>query len=364
MNIIVITKSKIKDIPPIISVSSILSDLGHKVEVISSEVNSKTADLFKEKGIKYVEFPYANAINPFHKLYEYRMFRNKVKQYLAKSTFDLLWIEGAHTIRSLGDFIKKYRYILQISELHTGHTAQLKAIGKVIHNAETVVMPEYNRTVIYKTWFNLKKRPSVLPNKPYMVPNTEELEGLKKKIFNNYQELKDKKIILYQGLIDKDRDLSNFIKAVKELGNEYKFVMVGKDGGMVNYYISIDNNIAHIDFMPVPDYFVFTANAYIGILSYDSAILNNAYCAPNKIYEYGNFGLPMIGNDIPGLRYSIEKANAGIIVDEDNVDSIKNAILKIDADYEEYSKASKALFEECDNRKTIDDIIKGISKQF
>ena len=134
--------------------------------------------------------------------------------------------------------------------------------------------------------------------------------------------------------------------------------MVGKDGGMVEHYKKIDTNVVHIDFMPVPDYFVFTANAYVGILSYDSSILNNAYCAPNKIYEYGYFALPMIGNDIPGLRYTIEKENAGIIIDEEDVVSIKNAIIKIDANYEEFSKASRDLFEKCDNRKTIDETLK------
>lgn len=360
MKIIVVTKSKIKDIPPVISVSNILSDLGHEVTVISSEINQKTAEMFKERGIEFVEFSYANATNPVHKIYEYTMFRIKVEKYLQSTSFDLLWIEGAHTIRSLGESIKKYKYILQISELHTGHTAQLKAINNVIHDAVKVVMPEYNRTVIYKTWFKLATRPTVLPNKPYIVPNKEVLYKLKDKIFNNHKELDGKKIILYQGLIDKDRDLSNFILAVKELGENYHFVMVGKDGGMVEKYKAINESITHIDFMPVPDYFVFTANAYIGILSYDSNILNNAYCAPNKIYEYGYFSLPMIGNDIPGLRYSIENNNAGIIVDENNVESIKEAILKIDADYKQYSQASKNLFENCDNKTTIKEIINSI----
>ena len=360
MKIILITKSKIKDIPPLISVAHIMADLGHDVEVITSEVNLQLAESFIKKNIKYVEFPFASATSPIKKVYEYYMFRKKVFNHLKNTEFDLLWIEGAHTIRSLGEGIKEFKYVPQISELHTGHTAQLKAIGKVIHNAVRVVMPEYNRTVIYKTWFKLKIRPTVLPNKPYIVPNKELLKNLKKKIFNNYIELKEKKIILYQGLIDRDRDLSNFIKAVKELGEDYIFVMVGKDGGMVEHYKKIDNNIVHIDFMPVPDYFVFTANAHIGILSYDSNILNNAYCAPNKIYEYGYFALPMIGNDIPGLKYSIKSSKAGIIVDEEDITSIKNAIQKIDADYENYSKASKDLFDKCDNRTTINEIIRSI----
>ena len=69
----------------------------------------------------------------------------------------------------------------------------------------------------------------------------------------------------------------------------------------------------------------------------------------------------MIGNDIPGLRYSVENGGAGVIVDEENTESIKKAIVNIDANYKSYSKASKDLFDKCDNRKTIDEIIRKIT---
>ena len=78
MKITVITKSKIKDIPPVISVAHILSELGHSVNVITSEVNPKTAEGFNKKGIEYTVFPYANASHPFKKMYEYIMFRKNL----------------------------------------------------------------------------------------------------------------------------------------------------------------------------------------------------------------------------------------------------------------------------------------------
>ena len=50
--------------------------------------------------------------------------------------------------------------------------------------------------------------------------------------------------------------------------------------------------------------------ASIGVLSYFprsgsiGRTLNPLYCAPNKIFEYSKYGIPMISNDVPALRYS------------------------------------------------------------
>lgn len=357
MNIIVITKSKIKDIPPLISVAHILTDLGHAVEVLTSEVNPQTAESFKQKNIKYTEYPFASATNPLHKAYEYRMFRKNVKQHLAKTSFDLLWIEGAHTIRSLGDFIKKYKYCLQISELHNEHPAQMKSISKVISTAKLVFMPEYNRTILYRIWFNLKHRPIVLPNKPYFYPKKEDIERIETKYTEMLSIFKSKKVILYQGQIAATRDLSNYIKAVKELGEDYCTVLLGNDHNMVKKYKEIDENLVHINFIPAPDYLLFTSMAHIGILTYNPSSLNNMYCAPNKIYEYSKYSLPMLGNDIPGLKYAIEPYNAGVIIDEESVESIKNGILEIDNNYKNYKLNSSRIFTEQDNKKIIQEAL-------
>ena len=54
-----------------------------------------------------------------------------------------------------------------------------------------------------------------------------------------------------------------------------------------------------------------TSYARIGINFYRPNCLNKAFCAPNKIYEFSGFGIPIIGNDIPGLKNTIGLNNAG-----------------------------------------------------
>ncbi|MBE7070782.1 MAG: glycosyltransferase family 4 protein [Ruminococcaceae bacterium] len=48
---------------------------------------------------------------------------------------------------------------------------------------------------------------------------------------------------------------------------------------------------------------------------------------PTKVYEYGSFGLPIIGSVTPpSLKEFLEKNHCGIAVDSENVDEIVNAI--------------------------------------
>ena len=81
-------------------------------------------------------------------------------------------------------------------------------------------------------------------------------------------------------------------------------------------------------------------------------ILNDAFCAPNKIYEYSAFGKPILGNNIPGLKI-LEYKEFGAIVDEQDTESVISAIKHIESEYESYSKNGFAFFESCRNDETI-----------
>ena len=83
-------------------------------------------------------------------------------------------------------------------------------------------------------------------------------------------------------------------------------------------YKKLNENLNHVDFIPAPYYLCITRLAIIGILTYNPMLHNTAYCAPNKIFEYGAFSVPMIGNNIPGLNI-LKEHRAGILVNEDDM---------------------------------------------
>lgn len=358
MKIIIVHKAKLNFSPPVLSVILNLIDLGHNIVLIDEGIDKKWQEHLANKGVTIHTIKSSATRNPLKKISQYYNFRKKtkelLKQYLPQKKDGLLWIEGSYTILALQGLINKYNYILQIQELGETVKYQLRAINKVIHDAKIVFMPEYNRTILYQIWFKLKNRPIVLPNKPYFIPSEQDIKKLESKYEGELESFKQKKIILYQGHIGKDRDLSAYVQAVKNLGDDYKFVLLGTDYGMVDHYKKIDPNIIHIDFIPAPDYLVFTKHAHIGILSYIPECLNNAFCAPNKIYEYAAYRLPMLGNNIPGLLFPFMVNDIGEIIDENDSASIQNAILKISKNRDEYAENAFQFFESSDNKKIID----------
>ena len=99
-----------------------------------------------------------------------------------------------------------------------------------------------------------------------------------------------------------------------------------------------------------------TSHAKIGLVFYDDFSLNQAFCAPNKIYEYSGFGIPMLANKIPGLENTVGKFNAGKCIDFES-EQLMEAIKEIDGNYERYSVNALALYDAVDNEGKIRQII-------
>lgn len=353
MNIIYIHKDLFHKRSPVISTVLTIKELGHDVTLITEGISEYWKDELSTKGINYYEIKSNKTNIAISKILSYKLFKYKAYK-IIDSLYDrntLLWIEGAQTIFALGRKLNDYKFNLQIQELHEKFPWQLKAISKVINNAKNVFMPEYNRACIYQCWFKLQKRPIVLPNKPYFIPNHNQLLILQKKYSKELELFKSKKIILYQGHIHKERDLTPFIRAINQLDDDYRLVLLGQDHDMFNSYQKVSNKVVHIDYITAPDYLVFTSACYIGIVSYDPLQLNTAFCAPNKIYELGAFSKPIIGNDIPGLRTILDN-KAGILVEDDEF-SIINGFKAIEQNYLLYSEGSKHLFDRIDTKEII-----------
>lgn len=363
MNIIVINKEIFQNRPPVISTLLTLSDLGHHVTLITVEINKFWLDELTKRKIEVFSIPDFNKRSIVNKLFEYLNFRRKVFS-LLESIVDapkeyILWVIGGNTIYSLGKKILKYRFILQIQELHENDSLYLRLFSKIINRAELVFLNEYNRTVLYQGWFQMKKRPIVLPNKPYFAPSVSELNLLKSK-YEKYLAVFKKKVILYQGILTSDRDVSNYLKAAERLGEEFCVVLLGKDYGMIEKYKSVNPNIVHINHIPAPDYLLFTSMAYIGIVNYSPLIINNSYCAPNKIWEYACYGVPSICNDVPGLKYTVEASGFGVCIDEDDIQSIYDGYIRIMQGYDIFRNNAFTFYESVNTKEILAQSLKCI----
>ena len=118
----------------------------------------------------------------------------------------------------------------------------------------------------------------------------------------------------------------------------------------------IYDKVIELSSLPAPLHLEVTSHAKIGLVFYDDFSLNQAFCAPNKIYEYSGFGIPMLANKIPGLENTVGKFNAGKCIDFES-EQLMEAIKEIDGNYERYSVNALALYDAVDNEGKIRQII-------
>lgn len=360
--------------PPVLSILNILCRNGYRVVLCVSKFPHELEEMQKKYDFKVIDYGnefsnYESNSKKIFKLLGMRQFMwdNIDKQY---QDGDIIWCCSVVSLKCLGKRLLSKKYVLQIFELieNLYYINTLK-IGRIdlpgfCQKAHKVIVCEYNRAYITQAWYKLSELPTVLNNKLYgdYVTKKNSIYTIEDKaIIQKLNKIKDKKIVLYQGIIGKERPLGQFIDAVNELGNDYEMVIMGKGAEEYEKYTS--RNLTCIPFIAPPKYLEVTSNAYIGILTYvvdySSCLseLNPIYCAPNKIFEYSRFGIPMIGNDIPGLRYTISYNKMGECIEDFNKDLIKEAIQKIENDYASYSKSAIEFYKNVDNEKIIKGII-------
>ena len=281
-----------------------------------------------------------------------RRFRGFAVKKMGKlnDSVDIFWLSCVSTALSLynASICKKIRYIFSVHELYD-HSLFFKLIvKKFMLNSSLNIVPEYNRAQIYRQWFQLAKTPFILPNKTTLLfEKLKELNAQKydtEKVTNISKEIKEqangRRIVLYQGLITKNRQIDKAVIAVKKMPNKFFFVLMGGKSEYVKELKKILPVLYYIDYISAPFHLNITQIADIGFLSYDYSRLNHIFCAPNKMFEYSMFGLPMLCNDVSGLSSTVGAAQAGLCVDFSSVDKIVSALRQLDKNYEEFRENS------------------------
>ena len=372
MKIIVVLLSDILNFPPVISLVNIFNSLKIQTILVTTK-SSYDASNMEYVTVEHLNIDYEKINNPMDKISLLPKLRRKTWYLIEKhyNNNSVIWSVSNLSLKFLGNRIKKYRYVLHLLELSEDLRFYKKIpflkldAHSIAEKAKVVVVSEYNRAHITQAWWNLTKTPMIFSNKPYLSmkikKNVDIMDGKASTILD---QLNGKKIILYQGIISPERPLDKLIKAVGTLGNDYAFVVMSggkniyKDLGIKNYYF--------IPFVKPPMHLQITSRAFIGVLSYfptktsGYSVLNSIYCAPNKTYEFGLFGIPMLGNDIPGLKYLFNMEKCGVCFESFEQHDICEAIREIEDNNEIYSQGAKAFYAKTDSEAEIKNILKQI----
>jgi len=152
----------------------------------------------------------------------------------------------------------------------------------------------------------------------------------------------EKKIILYQGVIEADRGLLNAVAALKYLPESTVLVVLGYGAGKAELQehalkLKVNEQVAIVPPVPQPALMSYTQDADIGIIPLLD-VKSHRFACPGKLFEYIAAGLPLVVSNMPDLKRIVQKYRLGEVFAWDSVEGLAAALSKLLQD-ESYRKA-------------------------
>jgi glycosyltransferase involved in cell wall biosynthesis len=216
---------------------------------------------------------------------------------------------------------KKYQRLSFLKNLIFGRTEH-----RILIKADKIIVPNEARKDFMSRIFN-NKDIAVVHNYP-KVSNLDEInkESVELAIEDDF--------FCHTGLVKAYRLPRLVIETFRWLyeKNGIKIVIAGKVFGKMKKIISKYEKEPFIEYLGVVDRNTSLAiqkKAIAGLAIYLPIDINNHLCAPQKVYEYLNNGLPIVCSDNPPLVDLIKKNNLGTNLTEMNKNSIMETFQEI-----------------------------------
>ncbi|MDY6287590.1 MAG: glycosyltransferase [Lachnospiraceae bacterium] len=346
--------------PPCVTQILALADMGTEVAVLTRNCSDEVMQEFRKRNIP-VEYIRAKKCRNhlIQKAENYLNYRRRFRDFFRKYRTDdsILWVGSEQGVIRMWPFIRNiHPMVLDALEFYEEDWYQ-KGMRKIAPQVDVLTACELHRAAYMKDWWKLGRTPYVLPNKPYIHPRQKNMEGSTPELRAAIDSIRGKKTLLYQGGIGADRDLSLLAQALKKADSPYYLVLSGRtEPGAVEKIQEIYERTIYLGVLPAPLHLELMSHATICVCFYKDNCINNRYCAPNKIYEYAGFGIPMLCNDIPGLTESVGQAGAAECVNFSDPDAIIAAIGQIEGHYGDYCRAAEVFYDATDITELIREV--------
>ena len=133
----------------------------------------------------------------------------------------------------------------------------------------------------------------------------------------------DKTILLYQGVLQKNRGIFQLIKIIQNTKNTIGVIIGnGEYFKFLKTYIYNNKLESRVYMMPAVSYdrlLQITASADIGVALVRPVGLSNTYALPNKLFEYALSGIPVLSSDLPNIKKYVSKYSLGWAVGVDDL---------------------------------------------
>jgi len=198
--------------------------------------------------------------------------------------------------------------------------------AKLIHKVNSVIVTTQARADYLEKYYNIKEV-NVLKNCP-------RFQNIKKTLLlrEEFKIPKENTILLYQGMLTEKRGIFRILNVIESVDNiSIIFMGMGQDKEKLISCIEERNltNKVFVKDAVAPDVLLqYTASADIGLQLLYNSNFNHYSTISNKIFEYIMAGIAIIASDFPEIRKIITENQIGLLIDPENEEQIKDAILK------------------------------------
>lgn len=152
----------------------------------------------------------------------------------------------------------------------------------------------------------------------------------------------DKRLIVMQGAINKDRGAEELILAMKDVPDSLLLIIGNGDillelQNIVNQE-NLSEKVRFIPRMAPSELANFTALCDIGCSLEKDTNINYRFCLPNKLFDYIKAGIPCVVSDLPEMAKVVRDSQIGIVINEHTPKSIANTINKLLIDNDLYKQ--------------------------
>lgn len=183
--------------------------------------------------------------------------------------------------------------------------------ASVVRQAHLVIAANQERAELMRCHYRLRRTPTVVRNIP-PAPQTAGGEQVRSRMASNRPVQ-----LVYQGDLALSRGIGLFVDAVAALGPDFELKLIG--GGPDTRQLEdrirqagAEGWITLLGRVPAAALPRLLASADLGVICYADRGLNNRFCAPNKLYEYAQAGLPMVGKPNPVIEAAFNRYGVGI----------------------------------------------------
>lgn len=180
---------------------------------------------------------------------------------------------------------------------------------------DVFIVPEINRLDYFRQFVNVSSEACLV------FPNTTQNH------FSGHKQ-KDKVIFAHIGAFGSNHYGRELIAAFSRITHHAELWVIGRITSDMHEFIHAElaDNIKIVGAVPHHELKTFYEKIDFGLILYKPFDLNNAFAAPNKLYEMWSYGIPVIAPELEGLKGVYKNGCLGKLVNMEDHDSFVAAL--------------------------------------